>query len=595
MTSLANHLWQSTLFAGAAGVLTLTLSHHRARVRHAIWLAASAKFLLPFGALLALGRTIGWPSPVLSQAEVPFALDALTQPFSQPLLRAATAATATKTSPEGAALLFLFLAIWSIGCVVILLTWWMRWRRVAILVRNASPVEAGREFEALRRLERVCGITEPVAMVSSQTSLEPGVFGLLRPVLVWPRSVAGHLDDRQVEAILSHELAHVRRHDNLTGAAHMAVEVLFWFHPLVWWLGARLVDERERACDEEVICWGCDPQVYAESILKICQLFTEAPLVCVAGVTGSNLTHRIERIMRNEARITLKGWRRILVAAVGIGALAGPVALGALHAPRLRAQSRTADAGTPAFLSVSIKPSRSGSPRPRPIAIADGHVTATNQLVRDLIRASFGAPAEGGPDWLNTDRFDIDAAVEGNPTRAQLYAMLRTFLADRFQLVTHTGTRTIPIYALVLSRSDGSLGPQLQPSECTGRETPAAVPVLPRLVDPNNDVEAVSPPPCGVVRTRRGTLVARGVTMEGLAIGGLSTILDRKVVDRTGLTGRYDLSTEWTPAPGLQKPAGVGPATFTALDEQLGLKLDSAEGPINIVVIDRIERPDSSA
>jgi len=83
--------------------------------------------------------------------------------------------------------------------------------------------------------------------------------------------------------------------------------------------------------------------------------------------------------------------------------------------------------------------------------------------------------------------------------------------------------------------------------------------------------------------------------MEGLAIGGLSTILDRKVVDRTGLTGRYDLSTEWTPAPGLQKPAGVGPATFTALDEQLGLKLDSAEGPINIVVIDRIERPDSSA
>jgi uncharacterized protein (TIGR03435 family) len=79
--------------------------------------------------------------------------------------------------------------------------------------------------------------------------------------------------------------------------------------------------------------------------------------------------------------------------------------------------------------------------------------------------------------------------------------------------------------------------------------------------------------------------------MEGLAIGGLSTILDRKVVDRTGLTGRYDVTAEWTPAPGPPKPAGVGPATLIALDEQLGLKLDPAEGPINILVIDRIERP----
>ena len=79
--------------------------------------------------------------------------------------------------------------------------------------------------------------------------------------------------------------------------------------------------------------------------------------------------------------------------------------------------------------------------------------------------------------------------------------------------------------------------------------------------------------------------------MEELAMGGLSTILDRKVVDRTGLAGRYDLNAEWTPALGPPKPAGVGPATFTALDEQLGLKLDAAVGPINILVIDRAERP----
>jgi uncharacterized protein (TIGR03435 family) len=81
--------------------------------------------------------------------------------------------------------------------------------------------------------------------------------------------------------------------------------------------------------------------------------------------------------------------------------------------------------------------------------------------------------------------------------------------------------------------------------------------------------------------------------MEDLAMGGLSTILDRTVVDRTGLTGKYDVNAEWTPAPGPPRPAGVGPATFTALDEQLGLKLESAQGPIDILVIDRVERPGS--
>jgi uncharacterized protein (TIGR03435 family) len=371
----------------------------------------------------------------------------------------------------------------------------------------------------------------------------------------------------------------------------MVVEVLFWFHPLVWWLGARLVDERERACDEEVIRCGGDPRIYAESILKVCQLFTEAPLVCVAGVTSSNLKNRIERIMINDARATLNGWRKILVAAGGAAVIAGPVALGALHAPRLGAQSLATDASVPAFVSVSIKANRSGDLKSRPMTMTDGKLTVTNQLVRDLIRSSYGVQVDGGPDWLGSDRFDIEARVEGNVTRAELNPMLRKLLADRFHLIAHGDTKTVPVYALVLARSDGTLGPQARPSACTGREALPAAPVVPRLVDPNNDLEALSPPPCGVVRTRRGTLVARGVTMEGLAVGGLSTIFDRKVVDRTGLSGRYDVTAEWTPALGPPKPAGVGPATLIALDEQLGLKLDAAQGPINILVIDRIEHP----
>ena len=75
----------------------------------------------------------------------------------------------------------------------------------------------------------------------------------------------------------------------------MVVQAIFWFHPLVWWIGARLVDERERACDEDVIRLGSEPEVYAESILKTCEFYVESPLACVAGVTGSDLKKRIEQ------------------------------------------------------------------------------------------------------------------------------------------------------------------------------------------------------------------------------------------------------------------------------------------------------------
>jgi len=88
-----------------------------------------------------------------------------------------------------------------------------------------------------------------------------------------------------------------RRRDNLTAAIHMVVEAIFWFHPLVWWFGARLVEERERACDEAVLSLGCEPRDYADAILSVCKLYLESPIVCVSGISGSDLKRRIVRIM----------------------------------------------------------------------------------------------------------------------------------------------------------------------------------------------------------------------------------------------------------------------------------------------------------
>src|SRR5262249_39720639 len=163
------------------------------------------------------------------------------------------------------------------------------WKRVSTAVRSAQCAANSREIEALRRCSDQAAMNSTgVQMVCSSAAFEPGVVGILRPVLVLPSTIASHLDRAQLDAIVPHELCHVRRRDNLTAALHMLVESIFWFHPLVWWLGARLVEERERACDEEVVRLGNEPQVYAEGILHVCKTYIESPIACAAGVTGAN-------------------------------------------------------------------------------------------------------------------------------------------------------------------------------------------------------------------------------------------------------------------------------------------------------------------
>ncbi len=164
-------------------------------------------------------------------------------------------------------------------------------------------------------------------------------------MLLWPDGIAERLSGAQVEAILAHEVAHVRRRDNLAAMVHMAVEALFWFHPLVWWIGARLVDERERACDEDVVGRGTEPDVYAESILRTCQFYVESPLVCVAGVTGSDLKRRVEQIMKNDTQAALTTAKRGVLCAAMIAAIAIPVAIGIVTSPRLAAQISRAKSG----------------------------------------------------------------------------------------------------------------------------------------------------------------------------------------------------------------------------------------------------------
>ena len=629
--ALANHLWQSTLFAAAMGLMTLAFRRNAAAVRHALWLAASIKFLVPFAALMALGSHLGLRAPVrLVQHEV---VVATTTALPLSPFDASPMTSAPVSSLGAAALPWLAVALWVAGSLLVLGTWWVRWRRVAAIARAASIVECGDEVDTLRRVERRVGVRRPITLVASDAAMEPGVFGIVRPVLLWSATIGRHLNGEQVETIFAHELSHVRRRDNLAAAIHMVVEAMLWFHPLVWWIGTRLVDERERACDEAVLVSGHRPEVYAESILKACRLYVESPLPCVAGVTGSDLRKRIERIMSNSTTERLTRWRRLLLTACVLAPLAAPVLLGAASTPRKRveissvrmfglnapAAAAASQAGptqsSQQFEVASIKPNKSNDGRVMIGVQPGGRFTATNVTLKMLIRNAYQLQdfqIAGGPDWMSSDHFDVVAKAEGGddigdpfraekqgePSRGQL--MLRQLLEERFKLQTHKEDRSLPIYALVLAHTDGKLGPQLHKSEtdcdaerAAGRGRGPMRPDGP----PQPDGGAI---PCGI-RMAPGNMVVGGSSFGQFA-NTLGMFVGRVVVDRTGLAGAYDFNLTWTPDNMPNRPPGApeapidpnGPSIFTALQEQLGLKLDSQKGPVSVLVIDRAEHPDEN-
>jgi TonB family protein len=200
------------------------------------------------------------------------------------------------------------------------------------LVRRSPVLTFGREVDAMHRVLGRPVTERPVTIRESAATFEPAVVGCVRPALLWPAGLSATLTDVQIEAVVIHELSHVRRADNVTALAHMVVETVFWFHPAVWWLGTRLVEEREHACDQAVLGHGMNPAVYAEGLLHVCRFCLKAPTAVAAGVASSNLSQRVEAIMTFRSEHRLGAGRRLLIAASAGFLLAGPVAAGAIDA-----------------------------------------------------------------------------------------------------------------------------------------------------------------------------------------------------------------------------------------------------------------------
>jgi uncharacterized protein (TIGR03435 family) len=315
-------------------------------------------------------------------------------------------------------------------------------------------------------------------------------------------------------------------------------------------------------------------------------LYVQASVPCASGVTGADLKRRIAAILSGGVSDRLTLTRKVIVAGLGISAVALPVLIGVLKTPLVKAQSQLK------FEVASIRRSNPDSENSRLGPVPGGDLRANNITAMQLVTFAYNVhdfQISGAPEWMKTERIDILAKPErpeGSTDMAsmtdvergkfidQLRERTRSLLAERFRFAMHKDTKELPVYELIIAKG----GHKLKPATTDERRNQHMV-------------------------TGRGQISGERSTIEMLRMS-LSNVLGRTVVDRTGLTGTYDFRMEWTPdfgtsLPGkLTKPDAPDPASlpgavsiFTAIQEQLGLKLESKKGPVEVIAIDRVERP----
>jgi uncharacterized protein (TIGR03435 family) len=466
---------------------------------------------------------------------------------------------------------------------------------------------------------------------TSRRCATPITVGWFAPVLIlpsgWPRWPAAKLN-----AVLTHEREHARRHDPLVQWLALLNRAVFWFHPLSWWLERRLATLAEEACDAAVLAAGHSPQDYSDYLLDMARsLVREGRRLDVVGMAmpGSGLPRRMRQILEGLPMQPVSRTR--VICTIAFCTMSSVVfAAGTLVPRRPASASGQATAGKqePAGQSVkvdvaSIKPCPGlpppgggrGLPPSEPMyspsyvhwdcvslaeLIDQIYAGPDTPLLNVLARAREDRPkrVRGGPSWVESDRFTIEAKISGDSNkpgmqRAAYYVYMRAvmnpaleaLLADRFQLKVHRATEQQSMYALTLAKGglNRTLMKPTAPDECYvwKRGMPAADPPgfegKPRCGDQSGGERG------GIQRSR-----FTGATLPGLATS-LAGQRDRFVIDKTGIEGRFTFVLEYAPDD-LTSTPGNGPTLDKAL-ETLGLKLEPTKGPAEYLVIDRAEKP----
>lgn len=315
-TEMINHLWQSTLFLLLAIVIVAILRKAAAKSRYTVWLMVSAKFALPLTAFAAFGQWLDLGSFLPSALESP-ALNSgnLISIVSSEQTATELVSTVEIVSHHSEVYCILTLG-WLIGCLLLFALWQKRSRafKATLGYRNTPTTE--REAELLNNAQIRIGLTaKRVNLIVSDSILEPVALGIWQPTVVMPKGLSQKLTDDEFESVLMHELAHIRRRDNLVGILQMALCCLLWFHPLVWLVKRKLLEERERACDEAVVERENKPKVYASGLLKVVQhgLHSHQSAAGVANAASVNLNKRLELIMENRGENMKTRWQKWIV------------------------------------------------------------------------------------------------------------------------------------------------------------------------------------------------------------------------------------------------------------------------------------------
>lgn len=600
--TLVHFVWQGAVVALAAGVVLRLARRHSSSVRYAIACGAMATMLLGVITTAVLIDAPMADSVKETSASVRTGRDGNPDVFLPIQISDAPSAAAASNAQRVEMLLPWIVSAWLFGVAVLLARAGAGWWRVRRLHRLALSSMCSTWQTAGNRIASRLGLLRVIRIVELPQVDVPLVVGCLRPIVVLPIAALTQLNAAQVEAILAHELAHVRRHDYLVNLMQTLAETLLFYHPAVWWLSARIRDEREHCCDDVAVAVCGDPVSYAAALTEL-EAWRSAELSLAAAATGGSLLNRVRRILRVELSDDSRTspWT---IALVVIGVMSGAT----LH---VVAQTPTQAEADPKFEVASVRPNTSGDNRMSSKPLPGGRYEAINIPPRLMIMNSYGLQPQqlvGAPAWISSERFDIVAKADGElgppvsrdgPSRLQL--MIRSLLEERFKLKVHREPKEVPIYTLVLARSDGKLGPELKPST-TDCEALAAA--RRKGSPPPEPPKPGERPQCGA-RVGFGELLAGGQPLLEL-VSLLSGTVGRSVVDRTGLTGRFDIDLRWTPDRVLQRAGAAanepirvngveidpnGPSIFTALQEQLGLKLESERGTIDALVIDHIERP----
>jgi len=619
--TLLHFVWEGTLIAGVTASFLAALRGASPRLRYIVVcgglaLSLAAAVVTPL-VLLGLEQS----SPIVSTpVELPRRILTTATTVSQ-VINPAVAATTSPDPPTFKVALTTFVAFWVAGVLLLTTRLGLGWWQVRRLHAAAFEAPASEWLAVATRIAERLSLPRPIHVIDSDAVDTPTVIGWLRPVVLLPVAVLANLSPGQVQAILAHELAHVRRHDFMVNLLQTIAETLLFYHPAVWWLSARIRIEREHCCDDIAVEVCGDPLGYAEALSTIASLAQlrvgRMPTGSLAvAATGGSLLHRVRRLLHLPVENDRRGPKAPLViaATVLLIVIVGARLLVVAQAPAPPDEPRSEHPLGPLDINRIVGfdlfpgPVHYAGDDPRGarawdvrIASPNGEMAFLGFTARSVIRYAYeldGVPVLGGPEWLDTESLELRAETSADtPTDADFREAIRVALEGRYGISIRHETRQFPILAL-----------RLAPGRALGRNIhPAAADCIedlhqrPDLMGPSlHERGQVIPPFCGIDNTIRGPKGYR-VTLSQFA-GSLRGFgmrtgdgPPREVVDQTGLTGVYDFELDLGFLPlaviATAHPAvgiGFGPMIRTfpqAIEEQLGLDLVPSEAPREVVVI----------